>query len=264
MKLLASDLDGTLIGARGTLSARTRAALDACDAAGVPVVFVTGRPARWLDGLTEERSGVAICSNGAVVVDLPDRTVVEATFLSPEVVLEVAARLRAVIPEGSFAVETLAGFRREQGYLRRIFDALDPMTGPLTDLLADDPGVVKLLLREEGIRGDDLLALARPVLEGVAAPTHSNAADGMLEIAALGVSKASALARVADRLGVSSSDVVAFGDMPNDVEMLRWAGRSYAMTGGHPEAIAAASALAPACEDDGVAQVLERLLAGDA
>ncbi len=72
MRLLASDLDGTLVGPSGGMfSPRTRAALDACEAAGVPVVFVTGRPPRWLDGLADGRSGVAICANGALVVDLP-------------------------------------------------------------------------------------------------------------------------------------------------------------------------------------------------
>jgi hydroxymethylpyrimidine pyrophosphatase-like HAD family hydrolase len=76
------------------------------------------------------------------------------------------------------------------------------------------------------------------------------------------VSKASALARLAAHLGVEAADVAAFGDMPNDVEMLRWAGLSYAMSGGHPEAVAAAKALAPPCEEDGVAQIVEVLLAG--
>jgi hypothetical protein len=84
----------------------------------------------------------------------------------------------------------------------------------------------------------------------------------MLEISALGVSKASALARLSAHLGVAAVDVAAFGDMPNDVEMLRWAGLSYAMSGGHPEAVAAARGLAPPCEQDGVAQVVEVLLAG--
>lgn len=90
--------------------------------------------------------------------------------------------------------------------------------------------------------------------------THSNAADSLIEIMAAGVSKASTLAEVAADRGVGAEQVVAFGDMPNDLEMLRWAGRSYAMADGHPEALAAADAVAPDCGDDGVAQVLERLL----
>jgi hydroxymethylpyrimidine pyrophosphatase-like HAD family hydrolase len=92
--------------------------------------------------------------------------------------------------------------------------------------------------------------------------THSNAADSLIEIMASGISKASTLAEVAAERGIGAEGVVAFGDMPNDLEMLRWAGRSYAMSDGHPEALDAADAVAPACGDDGVAQVLERLLRG--
>jgi Cof subfamily protein (haloacid dehalogenase superfamily) len=261
VRLLATDLDGTLLGHSGELSPRTRAILDACDVAGVPVVFVTGRPPRWIEGLAEGRSGAAICANGALIIDLASRAVLEVTTMDPAVVLDVVARLRATMPDAAFAVESLEGFGMEPAYVRR-YDVGDARTAPLAELLADDPGVVKLLLRVPGSRSDDLLALARPLLSGLVSPTHSNAADGMLEIAALGVSKASALARLAAHLGVEAEDVAAFGDMPNDIEMLRWAGQSYAMTGGHPEAVAAAKALAPRCEEDGVAQVVEVLLAG--
>lgn len=259
MRLLASDLDGTLVGPSGQLSPRTRAALDACEAVGVPVVFVTGRPPRWLDGVADGRSGVAICANGALVVELPSRRVLERTTIEPAVVADVTLRLRERLPGATFALETAEGFAMEPAYVRR-YDIGDPRIGPLEELLAEDPDVVKLLLRVPGARSDELLALARALLEGRAAPTHSNASDGMLEISALGVSKASALARLAARLGIEAADVVAFGDMPNDVEMLAWAGRSYAMAGAHPEAIAAADEIAPPCEQDGVAQVVEALL----
>jgi hydroxymethylpyrimidine pyrophosphatase-like HAD family hydrolase len=83
----------------------------------------------------------------------------------------------------------------------------------------------------------------------------------MLELCLPGVNKAVTLAEYARSLSIDAADVVAFGDMPNDVEMLRWAGLSYAMAGGHPEAIAAAKGVAPPCEEDGVAQIVEVLLA---
>jgi Cof subfamily protein (haloacid dehalogenase superfamily) len=260
VRLLASDLDGTLVGASGRFSPRTLAMLDACDAAAIPVVFVTGRPPRWLDGLAEGRSGAAICANGALIVDLETRRILEVTTMEPAAVIDVASRLRAMLPDATFALETVVGFAMEPAYVRR-FDVGPARLGTLEELLADDPGVVKVLVRVPGSRSDDLLARARPVLSGIAAPTHSNAADGMLEISAIGVSKASALARLATHLGIEAADVAAFGDMPNDVEMLRWAGQSYAMAGGHPEAVAAAGGLAPACEQDGVAQIVEVLLA---
>jgi len=250
VRLLASDLDGTLLGAGGRLSPRTLAMLDACDAAGIPVVFVTGRPPRWLDGVADGRIGAAICANGALIVDLSSRQILEVTTMAPSDVREVAQRLRSTLPEATFALETVSGFAMEPAYVRR-FDVGEARLGTLDELLSDDPGVVKVLLRVPGSRSDDLLARARPLLSGLAAPTHSNAADGLLEISALGVSKASALARLAAHLGIDAADVAAFGDMPNDVEMLRWAGLSYAMSGGHPEAVAAARGLAPPCEQDG-------------
>jgi hydroxymethylpyrimidine pyrophosphatase-like HAD family hydrolase len=107
-----------------------------------------------------------------------------------------------------------------------------------------------------------LLRDAREVLAGVAEPVHSNPDGDLLEISAVGVSKGTALAELSAERGVPAAQVVAFGDMPNDVPMLLWAGRGYAMTGGHPEALAAAALVAPPCDQDGVAQVLEQLLAG--
>src|SRR5689334_13009963 len=118
-----------------------------------------------------------------------------------------------------------------------------------------------MLYRLEQGAADDMLAAARAALEGLAEPVHSDATDSLLEIAALGVSKASTLAVLAEQQGLGPDDVVAFGDMPNDVPMLRWAGTGVAVADAHPEAIAAASFVAPACVDDGVAQVVEHLLA---
>ncbi len=83
----------------------------------------------------------------------------------------------------------------------------------------------------------------------------------MLELALPGVNKAVTLAGYAASLGIDAADVVAFGDMPNDIEMLRWAGDGYAMASGHPEAIRAAGQQAPHFDDDGVAQILEAKLA---
>ena len=77
----------------------------------------------------------------------------------------------------------------------------------------------------------------------------------------LGVNKAVTLAEYAAARGIDAADVVAFGDMPNDVEMLGWAGAGYAMASGHPQALAAAALQAPRFEDDGVAQVIESRLA---
>jgi hydroxymethylpyrimidine pyrophosphatase-like HAD family hydrolase len=268
VRMVACDLDGTVVRADGTVSARTLAAFDACERAGVDVVFVTGRPPRWLPPIADVTGhrGLAVCANGALVVDLTSFGVVRVTPLPPAAVLEVADRLRAKLPGAVFALETLDGVRREPGFMPRHEHARAARTGTLPELLAGDPGVVKLLCRQDPLprrqrrSADELLEIARVELAGIAEPVHSDPWGAMLEIAAPGVSKASGLAGLAAERGIDAADVVAFGDMPNDVPMLRWAGRGYAMSGGHPEAVEAAGRVAPPCEDDGVAQVVEDLL----
>lgn len=263
MRLVASDLDGTLVRSDGTISSRTIAALHACEADGVVVVFVTGRPPRWMAPVAEAtgHTGVAVCGNGAVVYDLAAERIVRTRALTVEAARETVKALRAALPDAVFALETLTGYRRELEFLPHHEVAATAMAAPIDDLLADDPVVLKVLCRDETATADPMLAVARDVLSGISEPCHSNANGSMLEMSALGVSKASTLAELAAEHGIAAADVVAFGDMPNDVPMLRWAGRGYAMADGHAEAIAAADETAPACDDDGVAQVLERLLA---
>jgi hydroxymethylpyrimidine pyrophosphatase-like HAD family hydrolase len=261
VRLVASDLDGTLVRRDGTVSGRTAAALAACRRAGVDVVAVTGRPPRWLADLADVLGpATAICANGALVWDLAEGRVVSARTIAPADALRAVDAVRRALPGTSAAMETLAGFRHETGYTPR-HDARRPavVAGDLADLVADDPGVVKLLLRHEATPPDVVLSAASEALAGIAEPTHSGM-DGLVEVSALGVSKATTLAELAAARGVAPEEVAAFGDMPNDVAMLRWAGQSYAMADGHPDALAAARATAPPCEEDGVAQVLEHLL----
>jgi hydroxymethylpyrimidine pyrophosphatase-like HAD family hydrolase len=93
----------------------------------------------------------------------------------------------------------------------------------------------------------------------LATPTWT--VDGLMEISGRGVTKGGALAELCGRLGVGSHEVVAFGDMPNDLPMLRWAGTSYAVANAHPDVTAAATHVAPANYDDGVAVVLAGIFA---
>ncbi len=261
MRLVATDLDGTVVRPDGSISQRTLDAFAGCAGAGVDVVYVTGRPPRWLGDVVAQTGhrGTAICGNGAVIYDLGAERVLSAVTIPADVVLEVAERITRVSPGSAFAIETLDGFRREPSYVAR-YDAADGhRPAPLAQLVADHP-VVKLLCRNGSSIADEMLELAREAIEDLAHATHSSPHDCLIEISADGVSKAAALAALVASRGISRDDVVAFGDMPNDIEMLRWAGQGYAMTGGHPDAIAAADATAPSCLDDGVAQVIERLL----
>ena len=259
VRLVATDLDGTLVRSDGTISDRTVSVLRRAEAAGIPVVFVTGRPPRWMAEVARRtgHTGLAICANGALVYDLHTEQVVEQRALSVEVGLEVARRLREAVPGLGFAVEGPGGFGHEPGYRPRFDTATALQVAPLEELLTSPSA--KLLARHEHLGADELLAAAREVVGDLAELTHSSV-DGLLEISATGVSKATTLAAMCAARCVGAPDVVAFGDMPNDLPLLAWAGRAYAMANAHPAVLAAVPQRAPSNDADGVAVVLERLL----
>jgi Cof subfamily protein (haloacid dehalogenase superfamily) len=257
-RLVGSDLDGTIVRSDGTISARTVAALDAVERAGATFVMVTGRPTRWMKVVAEQTGhhGIAICANGAIVYDLHAEQVLHSFLLSAALGRDVAAALREAIPGIAFAVERAdAPFAHEPTYVPR-WDSADPRTqAPIDELLSAD--VVKLLARHEGLGSDDLLAAAVAAVGDQATLTHSSS-DGLLEISAAGISKATGLAMLTAERGLSASDVVAFGDMPNDLPMLSWAGHGVAVANAHPSVLAAADEVTASNDDDGVAQVLDR------
>jgi hypothetical protein len=259
IRLAASDLDGTIVRSDGTFSARTVAAVTRVEEAGASFVIVTGRPVRWMKSVAVDLAhhGLAVCANGAVLYDLHAEQVVGSSLMSSSAAREVASSLRAALPGIAFAVEHLhEGFAHEPAYRPR-WDSSDPRTqGPIEELLTRD--VVKLLARHEELGSEELLAAARQAVGDAAELTHSSG-DGLLEISAAGVSKASGLASVAEQRGVFADEVVAFGDMPNDLPMLTWAGLGVAVANAHPEVLAVADEITASHDEDGVALVLERL-----
>jgi len=261
--LVATDLDGTLVRSDGSISDRTRAALRAVEEAGSVLVLVTGRPPRWMSPVVEATGhrGLAVCANGALVYDLHTERVVRSHLIAADAAAEVVAALRRDVPGIAFAVEkgpvdgVPAGFGRESAYRPR-WDNGEVEVADVEELVRE--GVVKLLARHEQMGSDELLAAARQSLGALAEATHSST-DGLLEISASGISKASGLASLADEHGVDASAVVAFGDMPNDIPMLSWAGHAVAVANAHPEVHAVADEVTASNDDDGVARVLERL-----
>jgi Cof subfamily protein (haloacid dehalogenase superfamily) len=257
-RLVATDLDGTIVGPSGEISDRTVRALRGVEDLGVPVVFVTGRPHRWL-GVVAERTGhtgLAICANGGTVYDLHTEQVVAYHPFALDVGLEISRRLRDALPEVAFAVETLDGYAREQAYRARWDAGMEHTLGPIDEIFTD--ATVKLLVRHESMDADRLLAAARDIVGELAEFTHSSI-GGLLEVSAAGVSKATTLAELCAERGIAAADVLAFGDMPNDLAMLAWAGTAYAVAGAHAEVLAAVELRTADPEDDGVASVLERI-----
>jgi hypothetical protein len=260
-RVVATDLDGTVVRSDGTISARTRAALVMAREAGALVIVVTGRPPRWLGGIAEAigHDGLAICANGALLYDLRTEQITDSRPLAAEVARTVMAELRAAVPDVVFALERVDGqFAHEPAYHPRWEPESSTIIGDLEPVFRDVP-ISKLLARVEGTDSDGLLAMARAVVdEDVATLTHSSI-DGLLEVMAYGVTKATTLEQVIGERGLGAADVIAFGDMPNDVEMLSWAGLGVAVANAHPEVLAVADEVTASNDDDGVAIVLERL-----
>lgn len=256
---MASDLDGTLLRSDGTVDMRSRRALGAVEEGGAVLVLCTARPARWLWPIAEAMGhhGVAICANGGVVWDLHSEAVLETVALEPAVLRDVVGRLKDALPGGSWAVERLDGFAHEPSYETRWPVPRDTVVGDI-DALVEEPAV-KLLLRHDELGADALLARARQLVGDRCELSHSNSSDALLEIAAPGVSKATALAAFCAERGIASEDVMVFGDMPNDLPMLAWAGHSVAVANAHPDVLEAADEVTASNDEDGVALVLERV-----
>ena len=259
-RLVATDLDGTLLRSDGTVSARTAAALAAVEEAGVHVVFVTARPPRWVDLVAEAVGGhgVVLCLNGAVVYDARARSVVEHVPIDDDVVRAVVADLRTHLPSVTFALERTTGMSSEHAFVHLHPTPDDHRAADAVEALLDGT-TGKLLARCADVADDALVARVEAVLDGRAVVADSGA-PGLAEITAAGVTKGAALTRWSAARGVAAQDVWAFGDMPNDLPMLGWAGHAVAVANAHPSVLAVADEVTGSNDDDGVAQVLERLL----
>jgi Cof subfamily protein (haloacid dehalogenase superfamily) len=255
-RLVATDIDGTLIHTDGTLSARTVSVLSALP---VPAVLVTGRPVRWLRQLYDQMPEPlpAICANGAVVYDPDTDEILRAEPLSVEMLLDVTKRLREAVPDVALAVEVEDGrsFRYEEAWPVR-WEGEHRLVRVLAtpEELTSVPAV-KLLVRSATYQPDEFYTLVSETLGDVATATHSSS-TALVEISAAGVTKAAGLAWLCAREGIAAEDVLAFGDMPNDVPMLSWAGHSVAMGNAHPAVREVADEVTLTNDEDGVALYL--------
>lgn len=257
-RLVATDLDGTLLDDEGQLSQRTQEVLRRVQGTGVPVVVVTARPLRWMDDLWAPvggSRGVGIVSNGAITYDIASRTVLHHVGIGPADGLPIAEAIREAAPGVAFALECLDGLRHESGYVEMHPTPPGVPVGALPDIW--DQPAVKILVQHLTLDPDDFRARVVDAVGDRATPTWT--VDHLMEISAVGVTKGGALADLCRGLGVPAEDVVAFGDMPNDIPMLTWAGTSYAVANAHHTVREAADHVAPANTEDGVATVLAGL-----
>ncbi len=256
--MVVSDMDGTLLDESGQVSPRNADALRRAGVAGARVVIATGRPIWWLTPVIDAGfDGIAVCMNGAVVYDIAAKRIISSSVLRPKPMNEFVTELHQREPNFAVAVERV-GIQEdscwaEDSYIHPWAEGIF-QRAPRAELLGQS--AAKLLVRS-GSDSADLAKHARLAAGARVAVTFSSD-DGLIEIAAPGVNKGSVLDRLARGWGIDPATVIAFGDMPNDLEMLTWAGHGVAMGNGHTEVHAVANEIIGLNHHDAVAEVLER------
>ncbi|MFB6812975.1 HAD family hydrolase [Streptomyces sp. NPDC056347] len=260
-KLVATDLDGTLLRDDETVSERTREALVAAAAAGAAHIVVTGRSVPWtrhiLDDLGYE--GLAVCGQGAQVYHAGEHRLLTSLTLDRQLAGLALSKVEAEVGPLALAAsrdgldgEVLVGpgYRVQDGPLPAVFtdDPAELWTAPLNKVYIQHPEL-----------DDDALATAARAAVGNLVDVVM-AGPGVVEILPLGLSKATGLSLAARRLGVKGADTLAFGDMPNDIPMFAWARHGVAMANAHKQLKSVAQEITTSNQEDGIAVVLERLL----
>lgn len=261
MRLVATDLDGTLLGPDGNVSARTRAALRAARQAGIHVIPATGRPPKstWAVATAAGLGPIGVCANGAALVDLSCQQVVAVETLPAEDAKHAVTALRALSPEVRCAVDDLECFTHEPGFfeLGLVWEEEMAVVPDITAVLG--AGIIQMAARLPGWSAAEVIATVSPGL-GHRLDLTSSGLD-WVEVNRRGVTKASRLAAVCARLGIAPEEVVAVGDNLNDLPMLAWAGTGLAMANAVPDVLDAADGTVASNTEDGVAQLLEQLVA---
>ena len=258
-------MDGTLLRSDGTLAARNRDALTSAAHAGWHVALVTGRPLSHALPLARELGvgAFVVAANGATIGEVATGAVLEQSSLPGHLVRDAIAAARRTLPDLRLAVTTPRGFHAESG-----FDLLAPLTKGDTIVVRDASP-----LADDTVHSTVLFVLAldtATVLDRVAAAVGADVhvspsgLPGSVELTAPGVHKGAGVARLCERIGITRRDVVAFGDGLNDLEMLAWAAHGVAMGNADAALKAIADEIASSNDDDGVAVVVERLLAAAA
>ncbi|MEU5792350.1 HAD family hydrolase [Streptomyces sp. NPDC047813] len=259
--LVATDLDGTLLRSDGSVSQRTRDALTAAAAAGAAHIVVTGRAVPWTRHVLDDLGydGLAVCGQGAQVYDAGAHRLLTSVTLDRQLAGVALAKIEAEVGPLHLAAsrdgldgEVLVG----PGYA---------VAGPLPAVPFTDVSDLwaaplnKIYIQHPTLGDDELAEAARQAAGGFVSVAMAGA--GIVELLPLGLSKATGLSLAARRLGLRAADTIAFGDMPNDIPMFGWAARGVAMANAHEELKAVADEVTSSNEEDGIAAVLEGLLA---
>lgn len=260
IRLIATDLDGTLLRPDGSISQYTLSELRRAQEAGMLVVLVSARPPRVMRQLVQSSGlgGLAICCNGALLYDLDQDCILQSISLQPEQITWLINTMRVALPELSFAIEDGLAVICEPGYAAYYGDDDRLELRIASTITSYSSPAVKLMARHTGQTPGELHEQVLALVGAEYSVTYSG--GSFLEIAAAGINKAAALERFCAQRGISAREVIAFGDMPNDLPMLQWAGRSVAVANAHPLVLAAVHEITRSNAEDGVALVLQNLI----
>ncbi|WP_336085580.1 HAD family hydrolase [Nocardia sp. SSK8] len=267
IRLFATDLDGTLLRSDRSISPRTAAAMAAAQRAGIEVVWATARARHSVHefALSCGFRGKVVCANGAVLLDLATGApeIIDTVSIDAESAVAAMTRIRTLIPGVVFATVGATQFVAEPAYAALCTFAdhhRDPQEMAVSDVLPTrtEP-MVKIVARHPEVTGAELYRATAAAGVGGVELTHSGAP--YMEMAAAGVSKASALARLCALDGIDLVEVAAAGDATNDIAMLTWAGTALAPANARPEVLALADRVLASNDEDGVAEYLEELVA---
>jgi Cof subfamily protein (haloacid dehalogenase superfamily) len=267
--LVASDVDGTLLDPTERITDRTARVISRVLADGIPFVLVSGRPPRWIPRVARAAglTGYAVCANGASIYDIGADEVLHVRDLTPLQLQDVVRAVEHVLPEIKVATERTVLGRHQTEPLAIEHGFRNPWGNPNGE--TDQPGLApraevvgrpatKLLVRNPGMTSAQMAEAMETVVGDMGLEITYSSNSGLIEVSAGGVTKASGLEWVCRELGVAAERVVAFGDMPNDVPMLGWAGHGVAMANAHEALLGVADEVTAPNSEDGVAQVLER------
>ena len=266
-RFIASDLDGSLLTSAGNVSNENRQAINKVMAEGLDLIFVTGRPTRWMDNIAQMtgHDGLVLCANGAVLYDLGTQEIVDAQIMNGEIGLLAAKRLQSVDPKITFAVELARKsdeFLVDLNYRPRWEPKVPPRKVSVEEMFETDL-VVKFLARPSSDAlhdADSFLHACDAALDGIVDVTHSDNLDVLIEMSLLGTNKGTGLERVAQSRGINASEVAAMGDMPNDIPMIKWAGIGGAVANAHDWVKEAADIHLPTNDDHAFAYLVDYVL----
>lgn len=260
-KLIALDIDGTLVDHDGHMTDEVRDAARAVVAAGHEVIIATGRSLGAALPIVEQlgiERGYSVCSNGGVTLRV-DSGIAQGFEIIDRVTFDprpALVALRQRLPTAKYALEDDDGnFLATEPFQDASFGA-ETRTVDFEGML--DASAVRVVVFSTDSTAEQFGEAVEAIgLHGV---TYSVGWTAWLDIAAAGVTKASALELLRRRLDIDPSHTVAIGDGRNDIEMLGWAARSVAMGQSPDEVLAAATEVTASVYDDGAAKVLRTLL----